>query len=137
MIRQSILFLSFFLSVLHFSDLHCYGQNQDSTLYTKVDSLPQFRYMNCADNKSCIDSFVSKNIVWPPGDADIYGRVYIQCVVEKDGTLSNFKILRGIDDQFDKASLDVVKLMPKWIPGIHKGKIVRSQIFIPVKWTLY
>ncbi|MDE6271541.1 MAG: energy transducer TonB [Muribaculaceae bacterium] len=50
----------------------------------------------------------------------------------KDGTISSPKIFKGYNPEFDRAAIDVVLKMPKWSPGIHLGKIVRSYYTIPV-----
>lgn len=54
----------------------------------------------------------------------------------KNGELTNFKIIRGLETRFDKASIDVLKIMPLWKPGEIKEKKVRTQITIRVKWDL-
>ena len=64
------------------------------------------------------------------------GRVTVQFVVEKDGTISNAKILRGADPDLDKEAIRVVNAMPKWKPGIQRGQAVRVKYTIPVMFRL-
>ena len=116
--------------------IDCFCQQQDTLVYTSVDTFPKFEYKNCKDNKESIDLYLSEHLV-RPNDDDIIGKVFVQFVVENDGTLSRFKIVRGIDDKFDNVSIDVLKTMPKWKPGQKDGKIVRTQIIVPVKWTMH
>ena len=79
--------------------------------------------------------YISENANWPE-EADVYAKIYVPCMVEKDGVLSNLKVIRSIEENFDKASIAVVKLMPKWKQGLKNGRIVRTQIVVPVKWVM-
>lgn len=82
--------------------------------------------------------YLSKNIEYPAiaQENGIQGRVYVEFVVEKDGTPSNFKILKSIDPALDKEALRVAKTMKKWIPGEQQGKKVRSKFRLPVYFRL-
>jgi hypothetical protein len=135
MIRQIVKLFGSLIGLLFFYCNDCYCVQKDTTVFVTVDSIPQFKYKDCKITKECVDLFVSEHLIWP-SDADIYAKIYIQCIVEKDGSLSNYKLLKSVDEKLDKASMDVVKLMPKWKPGIKNGKIVRTQIIIPVIWKL-
>lgn len=64
------------------------------------------------------------------------GRIYIAFVVQKDGALSDFKILRGVSPDLDEEALRVVKLSPKWLPGQERGKNVRVTYTIPIAFQL-
>jgi len=108
-------------------------QSRENRVYIKVDSIPEFVYSDCNNTKSCIELYVKTNAQWPTDD-DIIVTIYIQCIVEKNGKLTNFKVIRGLDEIYDKASIDILKSMPLWKPGMIKEKIVRTQITIPVKW---
>ncbi|NJO68998.1 MAG: hypothetical protein HC830_06650 [Bacteroidetes bacterium] len=68
-------------------------------------------------------------------DDCIVGKIYIQFVVEKDGSLSDIKLIRGVDPQLDQLALEAVQIMPKWKPGKLKGKIVRSYVAVAVNWS--
>ena len=68
-------------------------------------------------------------------DGSITGIVYVQFVVEKDGSLTQFKVLRGFEPRLDKAAVEIIKKMPKWIPGKQRGKVVRCNYIIPVRFT--
>ena len=57
-------------------------------------------------------------------------------VVERDGSVSDVKILRGVDPSLDKEATRVVKSMPKWKPGMQTGKPVRCRFTIPVSFRL-
>lgn len=82
--------------------------------------------------------YISKMLQKPEIEHD--GRTkltcYLKMVVEKDGTLSNIQIVKGVPNcaECDKEALRVVKSMPKWIPAIHNGRRVRSYFIFPVKF---
>lgn len=82
--------------------------------------------------------YLHQNVEYPAiaQENGIQGRVYIEFVVEKDGTPTQFKILKGVDPALDKEALRVAKTMKKWIPGEQQGKKVRSKFKLPVLFRL-
>ena len=82
--------------------------------------------------------YVAKNIKYPQiaRETGIQGRVYVNFVVEPDGSVSNVSVLRGIGGGCDEEAMRVVKNMPKWKPGKHRGKAVRVQYMLPVNFKL-
>jgi protein TonB len=62
--------------------------------------------------------------------------VYVTFVVEKDGSIGQARVLRGIGGGCDEEALRVVRSMPKWEPGIQRGKPVRVQYNLPFRFTL-
>ncbi|MCJ8291800.1 MAG: energy transducer TonB [Crocinitomicaceae bacterium] len=82
--------------------------------------------------------FISDNVKYPEIDRGLgnQGRVYVRFVVEKDGSLSNLKIMRGVSETIDREAKRVIRLMPKWTPGEIRGKAVRSRSLLPIKFTL-
>ena len=64
------------------------------------------------------------------------GTVFITFIVEKDGSVTNIKVLRGIGGGCDEEAVRVVEAMPKWKSGMHEGKPVRVVFNLPVKYTL-
>ena len=62
----------------------------------------------------------------------IQGRMVVGFIVEKDGSLTNIKVLRAVDIAIDAEVLRVVKGMPKWIPGRHNGQRVRVRYLLPI-----
>jgi len=75
--------------------------------------------------------FVAQNFQIPAVD-DLQGKVYIQFIVEVDGSLSNFVNLRDIGHGTGEEAIRVLKLSPKWIPGEEEGKPVRVQYSLPI-----
>ncbi len=103
----------------------------DSTIFTVVEEEPSF-----PGGDEAILNFLRKNIVYLETNEGIQGTVYTTFIVEKDGSISNIKTLRGVSSIFDKEVIRVVKLMPKWVPGKHRGKNVRVLFNFPVKFSI-
>ena len=82
--------------------------------------------------------YIAKNIKYPEEaqKKGIKGRVVVQFIVNTDGHLSDFEILRGVDPQLDAEALRVVKSMPKWTPGKDKGQVVPVYYTLPVIFEL-
>ncbi len=85
-----------------------------------------------------INKWISKNIKYPSLAADngIQGKVYLKFVVEKDGTISNIEVVRGVDPSLDKEAVRVISKMPKWKPGKQRGKPVRVSYNLPITFQL-
>jgi protein TonB len=67
----------------------------------------------------------------------VQGKVYVQFVVEKDGSLSNITIrMSSKNAELDQEAINVIKKMPNWIPGSIKGKSVRVKQTIPIIFSL-
>jgi protein TonB len=82
--------------------------------------------------------FLLDNVRYPAiaREVGIQGTVHVTFVVERDGSLSDVRILRGIGGGCDEEAIRVVKLMPKWAPGKQRGKAVRVQFNMPIQFTL-
>jgi len=66
----------------------------------------------------------------------ISGRVYISFVVDKDGSIANVQVVRGVDPALDKEAIRVVKSSPKWVPGKQRGRPVKVSFTIPILFQL-
>lgn len=60
----------------------------------------------------------------------------VSFVVERDGSLSNVKVIRSVEEHLDKEAIRIVKSMPKWIPARQNGKVVRCKYTVPVVFCL-
>jgi protein TonB len=69
-------------------------------------------------------------------ESSIQGTVYVTFVVERDGSVTDVRVLRGIGGGCDEEAIRVIKAMPKWNPGKQRGKPVRVQFNMPIKFTL-
>ncbi|MBC8147032.1 MAG: energy transducer TonB [Bacteroidetes bacterium] len=83
-------------------------------------------------------NFLRKNIIYPEmaRESGIQGTVHLTFVVETNGSVSKVSVLRGIGGGCDEEAIRVIKAMPKWEPGKQRGKPVRVQFNMPIKFTL-
>jgi protein TonB len=65
-------------------------------------------------------------------EAELKGKVFATFVVERDGAITDIKIIRNLGYGTDKAAMNVLKKMPKWRPGEQNGKKVRCTFIIPI-----
>ncbi|MBR4199433.1 MAG: energy transducer TonB [Bacteroidales bacterium] len=98
-----------------------------------VETPPEF-----PGGEDALYEFLAKNIKYPQAakDSNIQGRVFVQFVVEKDGTITNPKVIREIGGGCGKEALRVVKMMPKWKPGDQRGVKIRTQFNLPITFSL-
>ncbi len=82
--------------------------------------------------------FLQENIQYPQmaRESGIQGTVYVTFVVEKNGNVTDVRVLRGIGGGCDEEAIRVIKAMPRWNPGKQRGKPVRVQFNMPIKFTL-
>lgn len=105
----------------------------EQEIFTVVESMPEF-----PGGAGKMLEFIGKNVKYPPmaRESGIQGRVFVNFVVEPDGSVSNVKVLRGIGGGCDEEAIRVVESMPKWTPGRQRGKAVRVSFNLPVRFTL-
>ncbi|WP_047451250.1 energy transducer TonB [Alistipes sp. ZOR0009] len=116
-----------------YSSFKCISSESDTTVYYDCDISADFTYGDKATLRDRINDFLLSNLTLP-NDDDCVGTVYVRVVVEKDGSLSLFKVERSLDKAFDQEALRVIKAMPKWKPALRRGEVVRSYMIIPVKF---
>lgn len=106
---------------------------KSDSVYLKVDKLPSFTGGN--EN---IAKFLQKTIKYPAEmeKREIQGRVIVQFIVEKDGTLTDIQALKGLGYGSSEEAVRVMKLSPKWQPGYKDGQPVRTQLKMPVSFVL-
>ena len=82
--------------------------------------------------------FLEKNVKYPAEakEKKQEGRVVLQMVIEKDGSITNIKVVRSVSPLLDQEALRVIGLMPKWIPAKQKGQAVRSRFTLPIAFNL-
>lgn len=106
----------------------------DNPIFEVVEHMPEFP----DGGMSALMEYLSKNIKYPEAamKKGTQGRATVQFVVEKDGSITNVKILRGIDPELNKEAVRVISAMPKWKPGTQKGEAVRVKYTVPVMFRL-
>jgi TonB family protein len=82
--------------------------------------------------------FIQANVAYPETALKLYeqGTVYVQFVVNRDGSISDIVVIKGICDVLDAEAIRVVKLMPNWKPGELDGKLVRVRYVIPINFQI-
>ena len=105
----------------------------EAEIFTVVESAPTFPGGDIARIK-----YLTENIKYPQmaRESSIQGTVYATFVVERDGSVTDVRVLRGIGGGCDEEALRVIKAMPRWTPGKQRGKPVRVQFTMPIKFTL-
>jgi len=101
----------------------------DDKVYEVCEQMPIFEGGDAALLK-----YLRENLKYPDNTKDrgVQGRVVIGFIVEKDGSLTDVKVLRPVDIDLDAEVLRLVKGMPKWIPGRHNGQRVRVKYLLPI-----
>ena len=83
---------------------------------------------------SGLSKFLNENVSPSVLEKGLHGRVFASFVVEKDGSLSDFKIVKSLDPDLDKETLRLLKSMPRWSPGTINGEPVRVKYTVPVTY---
>jgi TonB family protein len=108
-------------------------KEDDEPIFQAVEQMPSYP----GGTQAMID-FLGKNTSYPE-DAikkGIQGTVYVQFIVEKNGSISNIKVIRGVHPSLDAEAIRVTKLMANWTPGKQNGHFVRVAFTMPVKFLL-
>ncbi len=105
----------------------------EGEVFEVVESMPEF-----PGGEAALMEYLQKNIKYPSIAADngIQGRVIINFVVNKDGSIVDPEIIKSLDPSCDKEAMRVIKAMPKWKPGRQRGKTVRVKYTVPVLFRL-
>lgn len=98
-----------------------------------VDQKPHF-----VGGESEMYKWLSANIMYPPEalERGATGKIIVSFVIEKDGRITNARIVRGKDPSLDKEALRIVKKMPNWEPALHRGVPVRCEYTLPITFNL-
>jgi len=106
---------------------------KDGPVFTSVEQVPAF-----PGGLNAFEQFLAKNVRYPEEarNNNVQGRVIISFIVETDGTLTNFKILRSVGSGTDEEAVRVLALSPKWSPGLQNGHKVRVTYTVPISFTL-
>jgi protein TonB len=125
-------FLTLFIALITCS-VYAQSDTTANKIYLAFDKAPEF-----PGGTQEFAQFLAKNIRYPsaPGFRRNQGRVIVTFVVEKDGHITNSKILRAVAKELDAEALRIVNLSPKWNPGMVNGEPVRSQFTYPINFVL-
>ena len=106
---------------------------EEQQIFQVVEEMPEFP----GGMGECM-KFLGKNIKYPTISQEngVQGRVIVQFVVNRDGSIVDPVVVRGVDPYLDKEALRVISMMPKWKPGKQRGKAVRVKYTVPVMFRL-
>lgn len=112
-----------------------YDSVLNRSYYTTADKIPIFK----GGPKEMMKT-INRNLKWPGGRCDIVGTVFVACIIEANGQLTNKRILKSLstdkDCNADEEALKVMDFLTSWVPGQCDGKNVAVQYIIPVKFKL-
>lgn len=108
-------------------------ESEDNTLYKVAETMPEF-----IGGQAAMNNFISQNQKYPKvaSKAGVEGRAIIKFTVCKDGSIFNPVVTKSVDPNLDNEALRIVKMMPKWKAGTHKGKSVNVSFSIPFSFRL-
>ena len=108
-------------------------EESSQQIFMVVEEMPEF-----PGGQAALMSFIAKSIKYPvvAQENGIQGRVTCSFVVNKDGSIVDAEVIRGIDPSLDKEALRVINTMPKWKPGKQRGKPVRVKFTVPINFRL-
>ncbi len=104
----------------------------DEQVFIKVEKSPEF-----PGGTEALNNFIRKNLRYPEElkESGISGMVIVSFTIDADGSIKDIKIVRGLDPLLDREAIRVIKLLPKWKPGMQNGKPVKTNYILPVKFT--
>ena len=110
-----------------------YPEAHDSDAFDVVEKMPEY-----PGGIEAFMKFLSENVHYPEAasKAGIQGRVLVEFIVEKDGSISNIHVIQNVNEYLDAEAVRVVGTMPKWTPGMHEGKAVRVKYAVPISFRL-
>ena len=106
---------------------------EEDVIHVTAEIMPEF-----PGGMAALMKYLGANIKYPTISQEMgsAGRVIVQFVVDKDGSISNPEVVRGVDAYLDKEAIRVISSMPKWRPGVQNGKKVRVKYTVPVVFRL-
>ncbi|MBL7982068.1 MAG: energy transducer TonB [Flavobacteriales bacterium] len=106
---------------------------QEEPIYDIVEVMPEY-----PGGQRALMNYLTKNLKFPDEarEQGVQGTVFIVFIVEMDGRISGVRVLRGIGSSFEEEAMRVVRNMPMWQPGTHRGKAVRVRYNLPIRFTL-
>ena len=106
---------------------------EEDVIHVSVEIMPEF-----PGGSAELLKYLSTHIKYPTMSQEMgsQGRVIVQFVVDKDGSITSPTVVRGVDPYLDKEAIRVISGMPKWKPGVQNGKKVRVKYTVPVVFRL-
>lgn len=111
----------------------------DTTVYRVVEKMPEYpegveklvKYIRTSTDNYWKKRYPKGKPVYPC-EQGISGRIIVSFVINENGQVTDPEVLRRVDKDLDKEAIRIIKSMPRWIPGEHKGKKVKVRLTLPV-----
>jgi len=109
-------------------------EEEEEQVFVVVEDMPSFR----GKGLNAFARYVQENLVYPfiAQENGIEGTVFLRFIVDKDGSITDVRVLRGVDPALDKAAMTAVRQAPDWQPGKQRGKPVKVACTIPISFSL-
>lgn len=107
------------------------NNNSADEIFKAVEQMPQF-----PGGEAALMEYIESHIQWPPMEGCVQGRVVVQFVVDSLGYVGEVKVVRSVDKELDNEAVRLIKTLPKFIPGRHKGRAVSVWYTLPVTFKL-
>lgn len=106
------------------------GEVDEDIPFLRVELMPVFN--------GDLSKWLTRNLKYPARAAEVgvQGKVYIEFIIERDGSITDAKVIRSVHPDLDREALRVVNAMPKWKPGMQRDKAVRVKFTIPIAFRL-
>lgn len=104
---------------------------EETVMFGIVEQMPEFPHGGVAG----FMHYLKTNTRYPDPELSIEGRVTVQFCIEKDGSICDVKVLRGIHPLFDEEALRVINSMPQWKPGMVRGRAIKMKYTVPIMFT--
>ncbi|MEX0968378.1 MAG: energy transducer TonB [Bacteroidia bacterium] len=106
---------------------------KDDKIFVTVEQAPSF-----PGGEAKLYEYINKNLKYPTMEKEnnIQGTAVLTFVVERDGSISNIKVLKGVSQGIDEEAKRVVRNMPRWTPGEQRNRPVRVQFVLPIRFVL-
>ncbi len=106
---------------------------KSNSIFTIVDQQPEF-----PSGEAEMMKYIQKNLKYPPfaRENGIQGRMAVSFSVERDGSITDIKVIRSPAEELSQEAIRIVKNMPKWKPGLQRGKPLRVKYILPITFRL-
>ena len=139
LLKTTLILILNLLIITSFAQSIDINNEEDDTIKGDYPCIPYSEYMpEFPGGDSARIKFLTDSTNYPKiaKDNRIEGNVYVQFIVEKDGSITDVKVLRGICESIDAEAIRVTRLMPKWKPALYGNKVVRTSMRMPFKFSL-
>ncbi len=121
------------ISVLSFNKINYAQEVQKEKVYTEADVYPEY-----PGGKEALITEIVQNVKYPQTakEGNIQGKVFVEFIVKKDGSVTDVKVLKGIDKACDEEAVRVVKGLKQFKPGLKNSKPVAVQMTLPIAFKL-